>query len=371
MRMNMLLNKRVAAVFCCLALFSASFSAVGADSKTSAPAASTSAAQLEWYVGEDHFWKMGTYIEIKAFSKNPKEIAGFIKTAESLLEKYDDMLSVHKPSPLKEVNDKAGSWVEVPEEAALLAEKSLRIRALTDGAFDPTIGPVVSLWKIGFGGSRVPTDAEVSEQLAKVDSSKIQIKREGGSVFMKIEKGQELDLGGIAKGYIGDKIAEALKNEGCEKAIINLGGNVNVVGSSYSGAAWKVGIRRPDHGKELTWLAVLDMRDESVVTSGSYERYFEKDGKRYGHIISPTTGMPVDVDIASVSIVSSGEGAETDALGTAFFVMGWDASVEFLRSHREYKALLLSKDMKKLLATENLRGSVMVSDPEIKLEFLR
>ena len=367
----MLWKSRIAAAFCCLAVLASPFVASCAVEAEDNAAAAEAGSRAEWYVGEDHFWKMGTYIEIKAFSKNPDEIAGFIRTAQDLVEKYDDMLSVHKPSPLKEVNDKAGSWVEVPEEAALLAEKSIQVGSLTGGAFDPTIGPVVGLWKIGFGGDRVPSDEEIAVQLAKVDSSKIEIKREKGAVFMKIAQGQELDLGGIAKGYIGDKIAEALKKAGCRKAIVNLGGNVNVVGTSYSEGAWKVGVRRPDHGEEMSWLAVVDMQDESIVTSGSYERYFEKDGRRYGHIISPATGRPVDVDIASVSIVSAGEGAETDALGTAFFVMGWDASVEFLRRHREYKALLLSKDMKRLLATENLRGSIVVSDPEIKLEFLR
>jgi thiamine biosynthesis lipoprotein len=144
-----------------------------------------------------------------------------------------------------------------------------------------------------------------------------------------LSDGASIDLGGIAKGYTSSRVIQIMKDCGIEHAIINLGGNVQVLGTKTDGSDWRVAIQNPD--SESSYLGILSTADKAVITSGGYERYFEQDGQVYHHIIDPQTGYPSDSDLTSVTIVYS-DGTTADALSTALFAMGLDGAKELYRS---------------------------------------
>ena len=150
----------------------------------------------------------------------------------------------------------------------------------------------------------------------------------------------QLDFGGIAKGWAGDRAVQLLRGCGVTSAIVRLGGNIHTVGTKPDGSAWRVGIEDPDTGNTL---AAVSVTDRAVVTSGSYQRFFTWDGQRYHHILDPDTGRPADNGLTSVTIVGDC-GARCDALSTALFVMGQERSADFWRAHRDFDAVFVRTD---------------------------
>ena len=232
----------------------------------------------------------------------------------------------------------------VSRETGLLLQRALEIAEMTDGAFDPTIYPLMKAWGFstedGENNYRVPGD--VKSLLSLVDYRKVRLQEitEGDDAgafraTFPASVPMGLDLGGIAKGYASQKVLEAMQSAGVETAVISLGGNVGVMGTKPDGSSWTVGIRDPN-GEESDYLATLSLPGQEqaqyVITSGGYERYFEQDGVRYHHILDPHTGYPADTGLCSVTVVSS-DGTLADALSTALFVMGKDKAQNFWRQH--------------------------------------
>lgn len=287
-------------------------------------------AEPREYALERHTLHMGTLINAKLFGATPEAVKHYAIVFEDKVTDYDDLMSVHKDTPLNEVNRRAGEPVEVPCEIADMTKQALAIADETNGAFEPMIGPVVNLWKIGFGGEHVPSDEAIAEAVSKVDRSKVRVWREGGRCMMQIAKGQSIDMGAIAKGFIGQRLSDILKHEGMTRGVLDLGGNIVAVGEKSDGRPWRIGIQHPAESRG-GYFAVASVKDESVITSGAYERYFEENGKRYSHILDPKTGRPAKTDISSVTIIDR-DGARADALCTALFAMGWDRAEAFLRT---------------------------------------
>ena len=183
------------------------------------------------------------------------------------------------------------------------------------------------------------------------------IKVEGNTVTLTDPEAR-IDLGGIAKGYIADRLKEYLKDEGIEHALIDLGGNMLTLGRRYDGNDFRIGIQKPfaDTG---TAMAVVSVNDKSVVTSGDYERYFEKDGVIYHHILDPDTGYPVQNDLDQVTIISD-QSVDGDALSTTCFAMGLEDGLELIRSLDGIEAVFVTKD-----------GEMHTSSNEIELEVLK
>ena len=186
---------------------------------------------------------------------------------------------------------------------------------------------------------------------------------------MQIAKGQSIDMGAIAKGFIGQRLSDILKHEGMTRGVLDLGGNIVAVGEKSDGRPWRIGIQHPAESRG-GYFAVASVKDESVITSGAYERYFEENGKRYSHIQDPKTGRPAKTDISSVTIIDR-DGARADALCTALFAMGWDRAEAFLRTHPELKALVMHADMKQAVMTPAAASSVTSADPSVKLTVLK
>ena len=223
------------------------------------------------------------------------------------------------------------------------------------GAFDITIYPIVKLWGFTTGKYEVPNKEEILKNLEYVDSSNIKLDEKEGTVT--VPENIEIDLGGIAKGYAGKKAAEKIRSMGIESALLNLGGNIQTIGSKPDGSAWGVSICNPeDSSKQLCRIEVVD---KAVVTSGGYQRYFEENGKSYHHIIDPKSGYPAENGLLSVTIVDE-DGMLCDALSTTLFVLGKDKALEYCEKYG-IEAILMTDD-KKIYVTDGLKESFSIID---------
>lgn len=270
--------------------------------------------------------------------------ADALDAVEAETYRLDALLAAQKDdSEIAAVND--GAEV-VSEETAALLRRALEIAAETNGAYDPTVYPLMRAWGFTDGNYRVPADAELDALLQTTGWTEVSVDGRTAS----LPEGFALDLGGIGKGYAAGRCKEILKAHGVTSALLSLGGNVSALGSKPDGTAWTVAIEDPDGG---AYLGTVQITDQCVVTSGGYQRYFEQDGVRYWHILDPETGKPARSGMKSVTIVSADD-TLADALSTALFVMGPERAADFWREHRaEFGAVWLTDDGR-LFVTEGL-----------------
>lgn len=266
-----------------------------------------------------------------------------------LLETYESLLSRTKEgSDVWKINHSNGSPVAVSNETAQLIQTALDYSVRSDGAFDITIAPLLDLWnfKPEQHEGTVPDADQIQEALSHVDYKNVQL---DGTTVTLLDPQASIDLGGIAKGYIADRLRDYLVSEGCDSALINLGGNILTVGAKPDGSAFRVGIRKPfsESDKQLETVAC---KDRSVVTSGTYERYFEQDGKRYHHILNPTDGYPVENGLASVTILSP-TSTDADALSTACFVLGPEKGLELIETLDGIEALFVTDELEEIASS--------------------
>ncbi len=270
--------------------------------------------------------------------------ADALDAVEAETYRLDALLAAQKDdSEIAAVND--GAEV-VSEETAALLRRALEIAAETNGAYDPTVYPLMRAWGFTDGNYRVPADAELDALLQTTGWTEVSV----DGTTASLPGGFALDLGGIGKGYAAGRCKEILKAHGVTSALLSLGGNVSALGSKPDGTAWTVAIEDPDGGD---YLGTVQIADQCVVTSGGYQRYFEQDGVRYWHILDPETGKPARSGMKSVTIVSADD-TLADALSTALFVMGPERAADFWRVHRaEFGAVWLTDDGR-LFVTEGL-----------------
>lgn len=212
------------------------------------------------------------------------------------------------------------------QETYDLLKEALSIADRTEGAFDPAIGALTSLWGIGTENARVPEDQEI----AAADTDWRHIAMDDATRKVSLPKNMEIDLGGIGKGYAADRMTAYLKENGVTHALINLGGNIYALGTKTKEVPWTIGLRDPD-GETGSAFATLSVSDVSIVTSGPYERFFEKDGVRYHHILDRATGYPAESGLSSVTVIGK-ESTLCDALSTAVFVLGKEKGLALVTS---------------------------------------
>ena len=270
--------------------------------------------------------------------------ADALDAVEAETYRLDALLAAQKDdSEIAAVND--GAEV-VSEETAALLRRALDIAAETDGAYDPTVYPLMRAWGFADGSYRVPEQTELDALLERTGWKNVSV----DGTTASLPEGFALDLGGIGKGYAAGRCKEILKAHGVTSALLSLGGNVSALGSKPDGTAWTVAIEDPDGGD---YLGTVQISYQCVVTSGGYQRYFELDGVRYWHILDPETGKPARSGMKSVTIVSADD-TLADALSTALFVMGEEQAADFWRVHRaEFGAVWLTEDGR-LFVTEGL-----------------
>lgn len=267
------------------------------------------------------------------------------------------------------INAAAGrSPVAAPADVRFVTTKALGYAAMSDGAFDPTIGPIVKLWNIGLDGERIPSAAEIAAALPLVDYRSVRVDDAAGTVFLP-RAGMLLDLGAIAKGYAADEVARVLREKRVKAAVIDLGGNVMVIGKKPDGSPWRVGIQNP-FDERGAHIGVASLRGGStVVTSGVYERYFiGEDGARYHHILDPATGSPVRNGLMSVTVISDSS-VDADGLSTTLFSLGLERGMALAESLDHVEAVFIDED-KKVYMSSGAAGSFRLGDPSFTVSRL-
>ena len=260
----------------------------------------------------------------------------------ALADRYEHLFSTKIPeSDVARINAAEGTPVTVDPETVDLLNTALSYAKLSDGVFDPTIGALSSLWDFQADEPVLPDPVNIDAALSTVDYREV-IVDEKASTVQLLRPGAAIDLGGIAKGYIADRMKETLIEDGVTSAIINLGGNVLVLGEKPDGSAYKVGIQYPFQ-PEGTAIETLEVKDQSLVSSGCYERYMTIDGILYHHILNTETGWPVDNDLLGVTILSS-RSVDGDALSTICYAMGLTDGMALIESLPDTEAVFIKKD---------------------------
>lgn len=257
---------------------------------------------------------LDTVISISLYDNQDEAI---LDGAFALCEEYEQLFSrTISTSDVYRINHSDGAPVEVADATAELLCIALEYARLSGGAFDPTIEPLVTLWDIMADEPHVPDASAISAALARADWTKVSV---DGNV-VTLHAGMGLDLGGIAKGYIADKLREYLSENGVDSALINLGGNVLTLGGKPDGSNFTIGVQKP-FGQNSDILGACRLKGMSVVTSGIYERYFVENDRLYHHILDTKTGYPVENGLYSVTIISP-TSTDGDALSTICFALG-------------------------------------------------
>lgn len=293
---------------------------------------------------------MDTVMSLTAYGENRD---GALEMSVAEIQRLDDLLSIgNENSDISRLNREKHAVLS-PDTYSLLSQ-ALNLARDTQGVFDPTVYPLVKLWGFYNKDYHVPTRQELSDTLAQVDYRDVSLSQ--GSYEASLGNGQQIDLGGIGKGFASQRVTELLRDAGVTSAMVSLGGNIQCLGAKPDGSPWNIGIRDP-FGEEL--YATVRVTDKAVITSGGYERYFEDPETHniYRHILDPRTGFPAEKGLSSVSIVTS-DGTLGDGLSTALYIMGLKDAAVYWQAHREAFEAVFITDDGSLYATEGLRGSV-------------
>lgn len=272
-----------------------------------------------------------------------------LSEAFARLQGIEDHMSANKDSSeVSHINAMAGKApVQVSEDTFYVISKALQYAKLTDGAFDPTVGPLVKLWNIGNGGEKVPPEKSILQAKSLINWRDLVLDDARRTVFLK-RPGMRIDLGAIAKGYAADELEKIMLADKVKAAIIDLGGNIFVYGSKRDKSPWRVGIQNPESTRG-EYLGIVTGAQMTVVTSGIYERFFFENGKRYHHILSTQTGFPVDNGLESVSIISKSS-IDADALSTSLFILGIQRGMEFIQQFPDTYAVFIDRDKRVYLS---------------------
>lgn len=294
-----------------------------------------------------------TQTEVVGYAASKED---FFAQAELLKEKltyYHDLYDIYHDhegiSNIKTINDNAGiAPVVVDQEIIDLLKFSKEMYEQTNGQVNVAMGSVLSIWHdhreqalIDPDHASLPSMEKLTEASAHTDISQMVIDEAASTVFLK-DKEMSLDVGGIAKGYAVQKVAEYAREIGMEHVLISVGGNVCAVGGKIDDSEWRLGIQDPKMSDEMEYVQKVAVKNKCVVTSGNYQRYFVVDGERYCHIIDPDTLMPADY-FASVSIITDDSG-KADALSTAIYNMPLEEGIAFVNGMENVEALWIMED---------------------------
>lgn len=308
---------------------------------------------------------MDTIFTLRIYDKKDEKI---LDEAFNRLKEIEKRMSATiEDSDISLINKNAGvKPVQVHEDVYYVLETAKYYASLSNGVFDPTIGPLTDLWNISSDESQerdsIPKDDQIKKALDLINYNDLEL-LENNQVFLK-RKGMKINLGAIVKGYAADEVKRIFKENGVESAIIDLGGNIYALGQKEDGTPWNIGITNPFE-PAASFVGILKVKDSSIVTSGDYERYIIYNGKRYHHILNTKTGYPTENEVTSVSIISE-KGIDGDALSTTLFVLGVEKGLDFVEQLDGIEAIFVTKD-KEVIATEGIKSQFAISNDQFKL----
>lgn len=277
---------------------------------------------------------MGTLVDIVVYAREETAV-DLAHQAFSRMDEIEQVAHIKgKGSPLARLRD--GDGILLDGDAALVMKTAMGVAVATSGAFDPTLGKLVELWGLSSDNPRLPGAGEIRNALEWAGYKRVPESGccpEGPRVW--------LDLGGVAKGYAVDEAVRILKEGGVHSGIVNAGGDLRSFGLKPGKHLWKIGVQDPDDPQDFA--GVLKVGEASIATSGDYQRYFERDGIRYHHILNPETGYPARSGIRSATVLTS-DCALADALATAAFVMGPEKGLKLLEDWKDVEGILISDD---------------------------
>lgn len=272
----------------------------------------------------------------------------------------------YKESEIIRLNEAAGrEAIKLSSDTFFVLERAKNFSELSQGKFDITIGPIIKLWNIGFPDARVPGKDEITKTLLLVNHNNLILDKENQTAKLS-QAGMKVDLGAIAKGYAADEAVKILKEAGIQHAIVNLGGNVIVINTKPDGSLWRLGLQDPYEPRGDSMGVVL-LNDQTLVSSGTYERYLEENGEIYHHLIDPDTGYPGENDLISVSIITK-ESVNADALSTGTFLLGLEKGMKLIEELPDTEAIFITADKKVYVTSGVNESNFEITDPTYILQ---
>lgn len=281
-------------------------------------------------------------IEIREMDKSKAE--ELIDNAFVEIGRYEGLLSrTIAGTDIYKLNNAAGQQLTVSPETAEVMSIGYNISKDTNGLFDITVGQLTNLWNFSSESPKVPTSSDVKTAIETIGYKNLHLHETTASLK---NPNTWIDLGAIAKGYIADRVSQYLVDNGVTCGIVDLGGNIVTIGTKEDGSKWNIGIEAP-YSDRTEAIGGVPMENQTLVTSGTYERFFEEDGKKYHHILDPATGYPIDSDIVSVSILGDiGSSVYCDGYSTTCLLLGTDKAVDFMKDKKGFEYCILDTDGK-------------------------
>lgn len=318
------------------------------------------ATSTKRYESED--FVMSTYLKQQLYSgeteKAAEEVEGYFRALEEKLSMFSE------ESDITKINEAAGiKPVIVDTKTIEILSIALEFSKASDGLFDVSIAPLTMLWGIDTENATIPTKTEIDSLLSLVDYKQIKLDKEASSVMLE-KKGMKLDLGGIAKGYSAHGVTEIYKSHNITGALCSIGGNIFVYGEKPDGKPFTIGIKTPEVNPTEQILGKISLKNSTISTAGGYERYLNKDGQMYHHILDTRTGYPSEADLLSVTVIAE-DGGRADALSTTLFLMGSKSIAKYIDDSRF--SVIVVDDKNQVYVSPAISNAFTLTNPDYSL----
>ena len=320
----------------------------------------------ETKMSQRQVFAMDTVMTLTAYGKNAERA---LNQAASVIQSMNDMLDPDLPtSTTYAINHAQGGNVSVSGQVAKMLSTAYTVYKQSGGALDLSIYPVIQRWGFDNGHYYVPTDEELWADLSRkgYDQMVLTSFPSSGSYAVSFPAGTEISFGAVAKGCASDNAVAAMRNVGVTSGIVSLGGNVQTLGLKPDGSNWNIAVQDPNN--TASFLGVVTVGQTAVVTSGTYQRFFIMNGKKYHHLINPETGRPINNTLLSATIVCE-DGTLADCLSTAMFVLGESKALNYWRTYGGFDMILVNKD-DQVICTKGLIEKFNLTNDRYTLTFV-